>query len=82
MAMLPFDHPVQFKNLAHDRLLEHGKKGTSVSEVLRFFGLLMLMTRFELGNKLELWSTEPSSKYIPAPCFGKTGMGGDRFVDI
>ena len=69
MAMLPFDHLVQIKNITHDRLLEHGKKGTSVSEVLRFFRILMLMTRYEFGNKLELRSTEPSSKYIPTPCF-------------
>lgn len=82
MTMFPFEHLVLTKELTHERLLKSGKNGTSISELLRFFGILMLMTRFEFGNKLDLWSTEHSSKYVPAPCFGKTGMGRDRFVDI
>ena len=82
MAMFPFNHLVRIRELTHERLLQHGKKGTSVSEILRFFGILVLMTRFEFGNKLDLWRTEPSSKYTAAPCFGRTGMGRDRFVDI
>ena len=44
------------------------------------FGVLILATRFELGSRAELWATEPPSKYLSAPAFGKrTGMPRNRF---
>jgi hypothetical protein len=52
---------------------------TNLSEVLKFFGILILSTRFEFGRRSELWSTTAPSKYRPAPCFGRTGMSRSRF---
>lgn len=70
------------RDLTHEKLLALGKQGTSVSEILRLFGIMVLITRFEFGKKGDLWKTEPSSKYLPPPCFGKTGMSRDRFNDL
>jgi len=58
------------------------KTGTTMGEVLKWFGVLMLITRFEFGNRAELWSEKPRCKYIPAPDFGKTGMSRQRFDDL
>ena len=53
---------------------------TTKGEVLKWMGILLLITRFEFGDKRDLWSTKPSSKYVPAANFGeKTGMSRDRF---
>jgi hypothetical protein len=50
------------------------KKLTSIGEVIKMFGVLILSTRYEFGSRSSLWSLNPNSKYVPAPAFGKTGM--------
>ena len=51
----------------------------TVKELLMFFGILILSTRFEFGIRAELWSSTAPSKYRPAPAFGKCGMSRTRF---
>jgi len=63
-------------------LLDHNKEPTTLGELLKWFGVLILTTRFEFGNCSELWSHIPRCKYIPAPDFGKTGMRRNRFDDL
>lgn len=64
------------------RLLQDGKDPSTLGELLKWFGILILITRFEYGNRAELWSDTPRCKYIPAPDFGKTGMSRNRWDDI
>jgi len=52
---------------------------TTAGEILKFFGIVILATRFEFGRRSDLWSTTASSKYVPAPNFGSTGMPRQRF---
>ena len=52
---------------------------TTRGELLKFFGILILATRFEFSKRSDLWRTAPPNKYIPAPAFGTTGMGRVRF---
>ena len=51
------------------------KKGvevlTSAGEVLKFFGVIILMTRFEFSKRRDLWKTESSFKYKPVAKFGR-----------
>ena len=52
-------------------------------EVLKFFGILILVTRFEFGKKRDLWKKRSQNPYIPAPNFGdKTSMSRDRFFAL
>ncbi|KAG7343000.1 transposase IS4 [Nitzschia inconspicua] len=48
-------------------------------ELLKFFGVIILCTKFEFGNRASLWSRTAKFKYIPAPCFGGTRMSRTRF---
>ncbi|KAG7352288.1 transposase IS4 [Nitzschia inconspicua] len=51
-------------------------------ELLKFFGVIILCTKFEFGNRASLWSLWSRTaklKYIPAPCFGGTSMSRTRF---
>ena len=60
-----------------------GKPRLTKGEVLKFFGILILITRFEFGERDNLWRRQSSCKYIPSPNFGeRTGMSRDRFNDI
>ena len=65
------------------QLQKRGKQKTSENEILKMFGILVLMTRFEFSSRASLWSTTAPSKFVPAVCFGKTtGMPRHRFDDL
>ncbi|KAG7345146.1 transposase IS4 [Nitzschia inconspicua] len=59
-----------------------GRPTTTVGELLKFFGVIILATRFEFESRASLWSDTSTSPFIPAPAFGKTGMKRRRFDDI
>ena len=58
------------------------KTYTSAGEIVKFFGVMLLVTRFEFGSRASLWSNVTTNKYIPAPSFGQTGMPRKRFDDL
>ena len=65
------------------KLVEAGKPKVTKGEILKWLGILLLITRFEFGDRRDLWSTRPSSKYVPAANLGeKTGMSRDRFETL
>jgi hypothetical protein len=68
--------------LTNIHLLKNKKKVTTIGEIIKLFGILILATRYEFGSRSSLWSINPFSKYRPAPAFGKTGMGRKRFDDL
>jgi hypothetical protein len=68
--------------LTNIRLLQQKRELISVGELLRFFGVLVLKTRFEFSKRHDLWKTVPISKYILAPASGNIGISRNRFDDI
>lgn len=48
-------------------------KTFSTGELLKFIGVLILITRFDFGKRAGLWASKRDSKYIPAAHIGKTG---------
>jgi Transposase IS4 len=64
-------------------LREDGKVGTRIGELLKWFGVSILMTMFEFGDRSTLWERKRKTcKYIPPPEFGQTGMSRDRYDHI
>jgi hypothetical protein len=51
-------------------------------ELLKFFGVIILCSKFEFSSRASLWSTTAPSKYVPAPAFGRTGMARDQFDNL
>ena len=47
--------------------------------MIKWFGILILATCFEFGDRDSLWSTFSQSKYRSAPDFGKTSMNRHHF---
>ena len=61
------------------QLVKHGEKGTTKGEMIKWFGIIILATRFEFGDRESLCYTVSQSKYRSAPDFGKNGMNRHRF---
>ena len=60
--------------LTNNELAMVRKSYTMAGEIVKFFGVLLLVTWFEFGSQASLWSITSTNKYIPAPSFGLTGM--------
>jgi hypothetical protein len=60
------------------------KPTTTKGEMLRFFGVVILATKFEFHYRRSLcWATTAAtSKYIPAPLFGRTNLSRNRIDDL
>jgi hypothetical protein len=68
--------------LTYENLLKAKQKLTRPSELLMFFGVMVLMTRFKFGKRESIWSSARTSKYIPAPEFGINGITRSRFREL
>jgi hypothetical protein len=55
------------------------KDPTTPGEILKLFGLLILITQYGFSSGASLWSTTAPTKNQPAPSFGRTGMSRHRF---
>ena len=49
-------------------------KDLTRGELLRFLGLMILMSKFEFQSRCLLWSSVAPLLYIPAAKFSRTGM--------
>ena len=68
--------------LTHNELAMVRKKHTTAGEIVKFFGVMLLVTQFEFGSWASLWSNTYTNKYIPARSFGLTGMPWKQFDDL
>jgi hypothetical protein len=81
--MYPPDQLGAIVRLTNIQLRMKNKKETTMGEVVRFLGVLILATKYQFNNRQDLWTTEPKTRLIAAPNFGiKTGMSRNRFDDI
>ena len=58
--------------------IKNGEKGTTKGETIKRFGIIILATCFEFGDRASLWYTVSQSKYSYYTDFGKTGMNRHR----
>ena len=68
--------------LTNNELAMARKNYTMAGEIVKFFGVMLLVTRFEFGSWASLWSNMSTNKYIPAPSIGLTGMPQKQFDDL
>jgi hypothetical protein len=66
----------------NEKLIQAGDDVCSYAELLRFFGVCILITHHEFPERRDLWSTKTGSKYIAAPNLAATGMSRHRFDAI
>ena len=68
--------------LTNNGLAMARKNYTMAGEIVKFFGVMLLVTWFEFGSRASFWSNMSTNKYIPAPSFGLTGMPRKRLDDL
>ena len=68
--------------LTNNELAMARKNYTMAGEIVQFFGVMLLVTQFELGSRASLWSNVTTKKYILAPSFGLTGMPWKQFDNL
>lgn len=77
--MMPNKAITHILGLTQENLRKCGEPSIDHSELMCFFGVLILGTRFEWTNRRSLWSLDTPSRFIPAPNFAKTGMSRNCF---
>lgn len=82
ISLFPMHHMTNIVSWTSDKLHNISEAITSQTEILKFFGLLILLTRFEFHNRRDLWSSTRTSKYIPAPNLSETRMSRHRFDNL
>ena len=61
------------------RLKKEKLKETTTGEILIFFGIIILMSKFEFYKRRDLWTNTSQFRYVSAPALGKTGIDRKRF---
>ena len=69
----------QLNNL---RLVMNKNSTTTTGEMLKMFGIMIFITRYEFTSHASLWSKTAPYKYMEAPSFGNTGMSRKFFDDL
>ena len=83
LMMFPPNELEVIINTTNHKLEEKQIIKTTRGEIIRFFGTLILITKYEFGSRSSLWSSHPPTKYENAPMFGaKTGFTRKRFNEI
>ena len=59
--------------LTNIQLQNDGENITNAEEVLRFIGVMILVSRMEFTDRRSLWSASSSSNYVAAQSLGRTG---------
>ena len=62
MLMFPPNHLLKIFQLTNTQLAKVRQKGKKWQEILKFFGVLVLMTRFEFGSRA--WPPSPQWFYL------------------
>jgi Transposase IS4 len=82
LAAMPSASIKQILHETNEKLREQEADELGIAELLRFFGLCILVTRMQFGRRRELWGHVTGSKYIPSANFAATGMSRNQFEEI
>jgi Transposase IS4 len=82
LLMFPPKQLASMDDLTNHELAKLEMNATNTSELLKFFGVLILMTTYEFTSRESLWSSTAPMKYLPAPHLGLTGMSKHWFEDL
>ena len=81
MWMFPNTYLGKIVEITSHELEQKVRRRTTGGEILRFFGIIILMTRMKFSSRRSLWSRDRISKYVPSPELGKV-MNRQRFEDL
>ena len=82
LCMFPPQALLSIVRLTTRQLLLLSKPATSKGEIVKFFGVIILTTKFEFDDRRSLWATTATLKFILAPLFGKMMSSRNCFDDL
>jgi Transposase IS4 len=83
LAAFPPNALKRILTLTNKSLCKNEGKEIKLGELLWFFGVVLLITKFDFGWRCKLWNAVSTFKYIHSPQFGiRTGMCHNRFEEI
>lgn len=72
--MFPPAQLTEIRGLTSKRQIKRGEMPNSEREILKYFGIIIIATRFDIVSKHDLQKNTSEYDFIAAPNFGKTGM--------
>jgi hypothetical protein len=82
LMMFPPKQLTSIVTYTNQELEDLKKRKTTKSELLKFFGFVVLCTKYEFGARASLWSETPATKYEKAAAFSRFGKARMRFDDL
>ena len=83
ILMFPPNHLIKIIALTNVRLETKGHEDITKGELVKFFGIIILGSRYEFGSRRDIWATTSVSRFVNAPNFvARTGMHRGRFDAI
>jgi Transposase IS4 len=82
LQMFPPKQLVLIVAETNKQLHKNNKKETTCSEILKLFGIFILMTKYEFSNRGNLWNKEPAEEFEAMPNLHKSGMAKKIFEDL
>jgi Transposase IS4 len=79
MATMPGTTLRRIVNLTNKKLQEKEMEPMCMAELLRFFGICILITHCEFENRRDLWSLSTGCRFLTPASLGQTGMSRNRF---
>ena len=70
MWMFSQEHLALMVSYTNDAMQSRGLRLITIGEMLKFFGVLILMNRIEFSSRRSHWSSQGSRKYLRQPQFG------------
>lgn len=85
MMMIPMSQLEQMVELTNVELQkstrpDYVKKELTLSEILKFIGVLLLCTCHDFGDRSSLWSSVGRTKYMDPPLFEKKQGWDGRYL--
>jgi hypothetical protein len=82
LTVMPPDTMRRVLKETNDKLQEKKEPVMFYEELLRFFGVCILIMRCDFEQRRKLWTMQTGSKYVPPTNLGATGMSRHRFYAI
>ena len=71
MTIFPQNHLGEMVHMTSVQLSKIEDREAKIGEILKLFSTVVLMSRFEFGDRRSLRATANNRKYIEAPKFGR-----------
>ena len=82
MMLFPREQFNAMIEMTNRNLAKEGLDQTTLGELVKFIGVIIMMTRVKMRVRRDLWNTSARSRYLPAYNFGSMGLSRHRWEQL